>query len=280
MTKPFLVHCSLGGEFFMLHWWTYNERGNLILARSEESLNSVAMSVFNRHTDARIDAYQLIEIVAPPTLFGQLSEEYDRKEDVEVFLNLMCYKINVAHERGESLPLPFEKCNDYDESGEGEEGEGDTQHYNCGKCKYKIKLTITPEELFDRYSERWYALYPERQWRKETRTLSKGRPAELSEKLQCALADFGHHSSGIFLQEVDVTTHENNYRPPHLTDRVIFFYRVQNNLDSSYLQRQLDTLKENARVIRDKREENRKKDFDTRKKNEVEEIIKFFAEEK
>lgn len=267
------MHNPLGGEFHLLYWWTHNERGHVLLARSEQGLLTSAARIFAEHPHAKIHAREKVEIVAPPLHFVELAERYDREDRIEQFHSEVVARLARARDAGQSLPAPLATCSRYESELDVDEESRDwafASHYGCRNCHDGIVLGMTKKELFERYAARWdtffsssYASSPAEA---KERVPSRGRVASADEPLWYAWADFGHHANGIVLERVVVDPRDID-RPRYLSSEVLFFYRMIASFDATRLVLMLRGERsrleeEKARLERERRERREREEYE------------------
>lgn len=281
MTNELRVYYPHGGHYYILHWWTYNERGHVAIGTSEDNVSSIAARVFERHPDAEIRAYLEIEIVGPSNLLCTLAKEHALKEEIDIFHKDVVYRLHDVIEAGESLPPQFTLCDKYepeDESGMLSDDEwGKNEHHSCKNCTATIKMVdMTQAQLFQKYNEGWRKLYPVLSYNDKRHVISRARCPSDDEKLWFANAAFGHHSSGISLEPVDLEQ-AKSYRPAYLSDTVLFFYRKIRELDPAKLQAMLDQQKNLVKEKQEQREKERVTRHQMDSKAKIEATISFFT---
>lgn len=81
------VYLPLAGQFYLLHWWSYDERGHIILAPSEQSLLHTAKQVFEKHPwkDVEVKDAYLIELAAPSEKMKKEEEQFNYEQNVKMF---------------------------------------------------------------------------------------------------------------------------------------------------------------------------------------------------
>lgn len=260
------VYNPLGGEHLLLHWYTYDDRGHVVLVpaerlafgslrtlRAERSMLHIARRLMRENSDLELKAYALVELVAPSAQMHTLAVTRHRADAVDSFRTEIVFRMREVMEAGAELPAPFGKCVKF----EPEEYDADAdewtrdRHTGCRHCKDCITMSISPEDLYDRYAVKWRADERVKPWpvhesppaRRSKRVESRARPAYDGEPLCYALAEFGDHAKGVTLNQVDLSEAED-YTPSYLGDRVLFFYRVLLDMGTT----QLQTFLEEARA--------------------------------
>lgn len=280
---PFRSCFAGSGKFLLLQWWTHSEQAHIVLARNENSLESVVKNILYRHPGADIKSFLEIEIVAPPKKAVSLAAEYDRKEAISQFGLTMINNMKEFLESNPNaiLPFPFSACKKYEremaEEGDCVEEWEEKTHYNCCNCREGIIVSMSEEELYDKYATRWYEKHP----RPSARKLMQESRAEIprdNEPLWFARLDAGHHRGGVELDEVNFEKADPDWRPNYLSDNVLFFFRLIRKRDMKPIQERFETafLTERDRkrksldLFINKQEEKRKR--------ELQEVISFFSE--
>lgn len=276
------VYYPYGGRHFLLHWWTYNERGHIVLAKTEDHVLDIAIRVFEKHPDAEIKSYLEAEIVGPSKLYGTQAEAFALRDRIENFrVEILCGLHNVL-EAGKSLPPQFEACETYEPEDEQERDEWvQRTHYSCKNCFEKIKMPgMTKEQLYEKYSEAWRKAFPRDRYVDQGLVLSQAEVAKDDEELYFANTAFGHHSSGIELNKID---HEKidpkiDYRPSYLSGNAIFFFRKIRDVDSKGLQELLDQQKKMVEERKEKQEKSRISKREREEQEKIEAVLAFFKQ--
>jgi len=284
------VHYPYGGYHYLLHWYSDEDRGHLILARNEYSISVTAKRVFDEHPDAEIKAYCTIDIVGPSRLMRVLAAVERRQENIRRFHREIAHHMKDAHEAGLKLPPMFVLCEKF----EPQEDHGDPSdfaletHYDCRHCLDTIRLVgLTPAILYDRYYAAWLNMHPKHNDNHHrpdhTRVPSRAHPARDGEALLCVRPRFGHHSDGLILQPISPksepdTLSDAGYTHSYLDGNTLFFFRHRQDIDHAGLQAILDEAKakDHARSERYNRE--RKEKFDREHREEYEQAVLFFVE--
>lgn len=283
MSEQLKVYYPHGGPHFLLYWWTYNERGHVILSRTEGGIEPAIMRVSKEHTDAEIRAFMEIDIVAPSKAQCELAAAFALKDRIAAFHHEVIWRLREVIKSKKPLPSQFVLCTKYetdeDDAVNKDEWANET-HYSCKNCYETIRLVdMTKEELYAKYHEAWEKLFPLKRYVDPKRVLSRATPAKDDEELYFADAVFGHHCSGIELNPVDRTISLADYWPAHLTSHLLFLFRKTRDLDAkkfqSILERQQRAREdfrkqtEKARVARQKKEE----------RAQIEAVLSFFGSE-
>lgn len=219
-----------------MHWWTYGERGHLLLARDVIGLRRLAPHVFVDREKVKVKAVCEIEIVAAPPQLDALRAKHRMREAVESFLHEVSARMQEAMDAGEQLPTPFAPCDSYERPEDDTDIPEDLRdtfiesHIDCVNCCCAVRLVgMTPEELYARYHSRWEAAVSKKQTthRRPVKVPSRAPQAADGEPLWFAFADFGHHSGGLGLEEVDYVAAASDEpgRPFCVSEGVIFFFR-------------------------------------------------------
>lgn len=271
---PQQVYYPLGGKKFLLHWWSYYERGNIILSDSEQSLDVVARKVFHEHPDAEIKGFYEIEIVAPTERMQEFRKTNDLDKTISMFHSEMVFRLKDLVKAGHGLPSGFEICPGFKpEEGVESSNWDEEYHFNCLNCTDTIKLVdMTKKDLYDKYYEDWEKVFPHKGWIDPKLVNNRANLAKNESNLFEAVANFGHHSSGIDLVEIDFENIES-----YLNDRILFFFHRIREIDSSELQKVLTESNLAMKKENEEREENRIKEYEREDKEKIDAVIAFFA---
>lgn len=283
--KPFEVWNPIGGRWFILHWWTDEERGHVAFGKTEADLLKVAEGILKKKPHATMKQVLEIEIVSPPDSFIELAEMHDRREATENFYIEMVSRMAEAAKAGRTLPPPFEACEKYEsEKADRDVDEWEREgHYGCKNCEFRVCLVgMTKGDLFAKYHDAWVAAQAPR---KEI-SRRKGEPRRMpstaekasdDEALWYAGADFGHHCGGVILKEVDLTEGDD-YRPGGLGNSTLFFFRNLRKVDS--LLEDIEKMSEGVRAVLEEEERRRKEKGKKHREQEasrrLDEVIDFF----
>jgi len=277
--EPLLVFYPLGGRFLLLHWWTYDDRGHVVLAPSERAMLATAKRVFDANPDAQIRFYADVEAVAPSKTIHEQIARRVREQTVGSFKYEMTGRMFAAAEAGHVLPWPFARCSSYDPdpklvdyspSVDPDVVENDkSTHYACRNCTNQIAIALGPEEFYERYAPGWRAHNPPHQSLPDPRrTPSRGRVANDGEKLYAAVEDFGHHAGGIVLTDAkdDIDT-----------ARILFFYSLIVKRDCAPLQAMLDDARAADKAARAQQATRWVEDRDRETNERIERDVAFFV---
>ncbi len=286
------VYYPFGGRTFLLHWWTYDERGHLVLAATERALTALAKSVFDKHPEAEIKGYCEIDVVGPPERLHVLAFEQGVRERVARFHREIVTCMSAVVESDKPLPSIFAVCPSYepDENHIDADEWAREGHYGCKRCLDKIQLVgLTPGDLYARYYDAWLAAHPDhrdhdrgrrRDSKEPQRVFSLAEPACDDDQLWCARADFGHHAAGIALKEVNIeepdTISDGVFSHSCLDDHTLFFFKRLRDLDASALQTMLDAAKAASEKSREDYEQERIARRDRERAEEVDDSLAFF----
>lgn len=303
MTSPTTDENSLkvsytrGGRYYALHWWTYNERGHLVLAPTEAKVREIAARIFDEHIGVELKAYCEIEIVGPSKLLRVLATEHNTRKQVETFYHEVLRRLRDAVEAGYALAAPFAKCAEYkfqdDESATEAEGESEGTrdfrlrfHSGCASCTEGVRLIgMTTYELFLTYYQRWEDSKPQGR-RRGQQYKTKGVPiagishateAVDGESLWYAYSNFGHHSGGLELHEIKYDDLNGPYSHPCIGSGVIFYFRRLREIDVSELTAMRDASDEGWKLRRAQEEQARIKKRKREELEEIESVLAFFA---
>lgn len=290
------VWFTKGGRYFALHWWTYDERGHLVLAPTEAKLREIAARIFNEHLDVELKAYCEIEIVGPTRRFRDLAAKYRMNEDIEQFNREISIRLRDAIKAGYALPSSFALCTEYkfkDEAArnEAEDESADTRelrldhHYGCTECMMGIRLIgMTPYELHVIYRKRWEARPQQRRLRGRPYK-TKGVPvagasqapeAADGEPLWFAYSNFGHHSGGLELHQIDYSDLDGGYPPSYIGSHVIFYFRRLRELDLSELTAMRDVSDAGWKLRQEQEEQASAAKREREDREDIESVLEFF----
>lgn len=289
---PLLVYCGLAGTFLCLEWWTYDDRSHLAVARNEKSLMAIASRIAAEHPDAEARSYQKIELVAPSRRIRELATQQRRREAVEQFWSQIHFALLQLLKANVPLPGGFTICSTYEPTPEVVSNDPDTRkyaqehHYGCTHCRETIRSPLTPDELWDRYADRWAALEPPPRFQVRhapkgpRRVESQAPTAADDEILRFAVANFGHHSSGIELRTMNpgpVDEGEHNVTD-YLSVPVLFFYRELATLDTAPIERMFREAQAQHDARRAAHQEASQKSRERAEQERLQRIVKLFSE--
>lgn len=301
MTLP--VYNPLGGEHLLLHWYTYDDRGHVVLVpaerlafgsmrtlRAERSMLHIARRLMRENSDLELKAYALVELVAPSAQMHALAIKRHRADAVDSFRTEIVFRMREVMEAGQELPAPFGKCAKFDPEYADADADEWTRdrHTGCRHCKDCITSSISPEDLYDRYAAKWRADPSVKPWPvrepapapRSKRVESRARPAYDGEPLCYALAEFGDHAKGVTLNKVDLSEAED-YTPSYLGDRVLFFYRVLLDMGTTQLQTFLEEARAEHAAAKKRRADESQRQHDAREQEQRKsnrEAVRFFKE--
>jgi uncharacterized protein YqcC (DUF446 family) len=263
MIKVYYPH---GGKHFLLHWSSYDERGNVILARTEKGVQQVADQLFQEHWDAEIQGYWEIDIVAPSDKMQQEAKEADHQSAVYYLHFEIIDRMRDLVEAGKTLPSPFSVCTSYELEEEDDERDewGAARHYGCKNCHSTIKSSLSKEELHAKYNRAWRKQFPNEPYIDPKLVVSRAKPVLDGKKLFYAdPSSFGDHGQGVVLQEFDP---EN----PCYKDNLFWFHQVRELDHSSFsavlTQKQQDQKEEREKVWAENKAANNKEEQEKIKK--------------
>jgi hypothetical protein len=274
MIKVYYPH---GGKHFLLHWYCYDERGNIFLARREENIKPAVISISEKYPDAEIRGYYEIEIVAPSKFLCTMAELAVLKEERDIFYYEVLSRLRHVIKAGKALPPPFEVCSNYETDEEDEvRNEWDIEsHYFCKNCKDTIKLTGTSkEELFEKYGKAWRELYPWQKYIDPRKVPSQAEIAKDDEKELYFVDASSFGQAGLTLDKIDIP---EQYPPAHWIDQALFFYRKVREIETTELQTILDQRKkllEQQQKRKDKESDEKRKKYEA---EQIEKTISFFS---
>lgn len=277
----------------LLEWWTYNERGHVILARSERTMQETFARVLDEHSNAEIKSFFEIEVVAPSKFLIDLYSKYDYQDKVQSFKDDIRWRLKEMIEADRPLPAQFKKCPGFEHedglSADPDDLKWDADyHRNCKHCYGRIVFGMTDEEMYELYGKRWSeselsrpksfghreAENPSRYKREP----SRAEQATDDETLWCAVGMFGHHSTGITLVEVEQKVPENfNLRPEYLSN-ALFFYRQLSVVDFAPLNLLSEEAKKNFAVKKALSEEKSTFSHNKEIEDRINKMLAFFKE--
>src|SRR5277367_1385392 len=227
------VYYPFGGRVLLLHWYTYEDRGHVVLAKSQRALRATAMTVFTENPNAEIKALCEIDVVAPSNRLEKIVTESVRLENIRSFHLEVSFCLDSVLEAGLALPFPFAECTEYKPSDDFDADEWATKrHYQCENCEARIRLEeFSPEAFYNRYAEAWRVLYPQQTHRDPRRGPSRAARASDDDELWFAEAMFGHHSSGVELKPINLDEIKES-AGMFFSDRAMFFFKRVRELDS------------------------------------------------
>jgi hypothetical protein len=288
VTDELKVYYPGGGRMFLLHWWTQDERGHIILSPTESAVRATAELVFAKHPDAEIKAFCEVDIVGPSPEMRRVAERWLRHNRVYMFLSAeIVWRLRDLLEAGKPLPAQFSVCETYEPEDAADPNENEDtkkwiaeRHTDCRHCKERVQLVgMTPEEFYDRYAAAWYLAHPHREHVDRRLVSSQAPPAADGEALWYVEGRFGDHSAGAELQEVNLAEAEaDEYQPAYVFERAMFYFRRGRELDATPLLESLKGAAERQKARWDKREEERKAEHAKAEVDRMEDIVRFFAE--
>lgn len=281
--KSFEVYNPSAGRWLILHWWTDHERGHLAFARTQAGLLRTAAIILREEPHATMKEVLEIEMVAPSDAMVELAARHDRWDAIEDFCRFIVSRLTEAREAGQALPPPFSLCDSYESENPDEDQEwAKERHYDCKHCMDGLRLSMSKEDFFDRYSSEWERTFPPRSRhvdkRQPVRKPSKAMKAFPGEKLWYARSDFGHHRNGIVLEEV-ILLESEEHRPACLTGSTLFFFRILENRTDIWAG-ELVAMSDAALLRFEEEKAKRDAEFHRSRENEsslrVSEVVSFF----
>jgi len=272
------VYYPFGGRRCIMHWWTYDLRGHIAIARDERSLLAMAVSIFEEHPNAEIKAMTEIEIVGPSKKLEHMAAVSARGEAVLMFHHMICASMDDVLKDGRELPPPFARCEKYAPQSYMNEKDIDEftreRHLFCENCYSRIVLVgMTPVEFHDRYADAWYARHPEHRFEKgvdRRRVPSRATSARDDDaSIWYAAAQFGDHAPGIELRPVDPEAFR-------WEDNVLFFFKRLRELDVTKPSAVLRAAKEALEAERQRREDADKRARAEHERRQLDELVDFF----
>jgi hypothetical protein len=283
MTDVLKVCYPLGGHTFLLHWYTYSDRGHVIMSRTEKGLRAASERVFTENPNAEIKDVFEINVVGPSKKLIKLAERAVADEAVRDFYEAINYRLLEAVKAGRELPAqaPFELCSSYEPDEEGEQSDWAMEtHYGCKHCKSGIKLVgATPSTLYEKYYGPWAVKhpYPARYYERGY-VSSRAEPWDDESILWYASADFGHHAKGVTLNEVNLDE-ADGYKPGYFSDRVMFFFVHVRAVDTEPFEKSLAEKAALAKKECAARKEERRREFEQNKQKDNDEILALFTDQ-
>jgi len=260
-----------GGRRVLLHWWTEDDRGHVIIANTERSAYATAMSVFEEHTDVEIKDYCEIDIVAPSTVMHARYAASQLDKRIFMFHREVISALHDVVAVGHALPAFFVPCETYvpDEDDADPDEWAREKHYDCKYCVEKIKLVgMTPSGMYSRWYEAWRAVHPVNEYVDPKKALSRAAVTDVETSLQYARPAFGPHASGIELCAWDSDCPNSD---------ALFFFRRVRNLATTALQDVIDSLESTRTSRNEKREAERIAERERFERECIETTLTFFA---
>lgn len=275
---PIEVYYPFGGRKFLLNWWTYSDRGHVVIADTEAQLLKIAHKVFADNWDAEIKALCEVDIRAPSKKLCLEAAERTRREEIDLFAREMAWDIKKAIEARQPLPVGFERCVQYDNPDADPEGDGpSSSHWDCRNCVEGVRLGgFSRDELYERYHDRWRKeIHPDhrrpaRDPKRPYPQVSRAPQAADEDELHTAVADFGHHSTGINL--VDEPVYHN--RTP------LFFFLPVRDLDQTIFKAILRERKDAFKRAEQERDERRRLEWQREKFRDIRKTCDFINAER
>lgn len=277
----------ISGRWFILHWWTDDDRGHLAFASTEESLRAVAKDVFTKEPHAKCKALLEIEAVAPSDRMSRMAAEHDLREAIQTFCYGVFAQLAEARDAGKALPPMFEPCGKYEPDEDGKDDDWERRnHYSCKKCCLNaIRLVgMTKGDLYAQFHEGWdLVTRPPRRGaskgpKQHERAESNAVKASDGEPLWFAHANFGPHAGGVELHEVDLTEGEE-YRPKGLSGDTLFFFRLLRRVEGELLDEVVSASKAAMHAWEEERERSEaanKKERRAEKKQRMDAVLDLF----
>lgn len=290
MKHPLHVTYPYGGRGYLLHWWTYDDRGHFIVASNERALRSVAGRVFWEHPDATIKGYTEVEFVAPSEELQRLAEKQALEKVINHFYFEVLYRLREVEEAGYALPPPFDRCPKF-EMEDWEDSIPDAwameHHSGCKHCHEGIRLVgMTRGDFYAKFFSRWQEANPDRAPSPvdKTRLVSRARVARDDEPLWRVYADFGPHAGGLGCESMRVEGEPTlgmdgmlGYGYVSLEDNALFFYVPLRDLPTSELEAVLQARKAEVQREQDIQEQKRKDDRERDDRERTKAVLDFFG---
>ena len=280
-----------GGFHYLLHWYSDEDRGHIILARTEHSIAATAKRVFEEYTDVSIKAYCTIDIVGPSARMCTLAAKERRQEKVRSFQREITHHMREANKIGLPLPPMFAPCEKFEpEEADTREDEWVREgHYGCRHCLDTIRLVwLTPDMFYDRYYAAWLGMNPDHrdnhQAQRQRRGPSRVTSAKDNEILSYVRSSFGHHQDGLCIRTLKSpepepdTLSDQGYTHSYLDGDTLFFFRHLQDINTEGLQAILDEAKATADARERRREQDDKNRFERERRAETLWAVRFFDE--
>jgi hypothetical protein len=281
--KPFEVYNPISGRWFILHWWTDEDRGHLAFASTEDGLRKVAAGVFKKAPYAEVKTILEIEAVGPSDKISRMAAEHDAREQVDNFYHEIIAPLTEAIKAGKSLPAPFTTCDKYEPSEDVEIDEWSKErHYGCRNCEYMVRhVGMTKGDLYAKFHDAWVAANPKPVYvasprnGEPVRTVSKAEKASDDEPLWFAYANFGPHAGGVELRELNLAD-SDEYRPQCLSTSTLFFYRLIRVVEADTVIAMAKDAKHVAQEASRRRDRANKKKYEAEAARKIASAIEFF----
>ena len=199
---PLKVYYTYGGEHYLVQWWSHAEQNRIVIARHQSSLDVVINEIIES-TDCEIISGYHIDIVAPSNLLTTNATKELRDRKVSYFLDTV---IDMINHHTVDVSTHFVKCDTW--SPRSKHSYKD-DHFDCANCINGIRLvSLTPEELYDRYSSVWVNNFGTFYQESNDGCFSRAEEASDNDELYAVYNDFGHHRQGINIAKC--TEYPNN----------------------------------------------------------------------
>ena len=271
------VYFPFAGNYYLFHWYTYDNRGHIILAKNEKSLYLIAEKIIDNYAGIQIKDFLKIELVGPSEKLVKLIENKIYEENVQLFLREVRAELYCIEDT--QLPKQFMVCDNYSET-EEKKLEDDPNHYICDNCFEGIKLKdLTPEEFYHKYKNRWLEVHSDNcnEPKDEEEFLlsfkaeqSKASPARDDEEIYKVIDDFGPHASGLCLEVLKY----DDIR----TNPVLFYFRKLEELNKNTLEEIKDKYRKITEMKTKKEDEEFNKRGIERHRRIIEKVLKVFSE--
>lgn len=246
---PLKVYYPLGGVHYILRWWKYNEQHQVLMAKSQQSLENLAIQVIKNDFDCKLKEYFQVEMVSPPKFYALKAKIQKYEQDVLNFMMQVSWQMKEVIKSGRKIPDLFEICQNYYDP-DGGSFEEDENHICCKNCFEGLRLNnVSSQEFYEKYIEEWTKLFDYSPSPSSEGFYSQGREVKPDEILWEAQADLGHHCEGIEFAKVD-------FEYVNLNLPILFYFVKIKDVDLSNLEK---FRKDNLEAIKRLRQEENNK---------------------
>jgi hypothetical protein len=147
--------------------------------------------------------------------------------------------------------------------------------------KIVLKQSAWLEELYDRYAAAWNRLHGRVEYKDLKQVVSRADRASDDEALWYASPNFGHHNSGITLDQIDIKelVEVEKNTPDHfgiVPNNVLFFFRRIHVLDDQNFKDDLIKRQTLLLASRETDERNRKAKYDCECQDRIDKTLAIF----